>query len=134
VATAQTIAGVQHQSWTVVIYLRRHGHNFLSRNTVRLLDGQQEAPVNTVLPQHPQNFSGGTRQYTFHTFPRSTKHVYTSLAYSQDFTKIYWSGNLLCSATAATKTALGIIQLWFNYFCGIMACTLPGRPSKEMPR
>jgi len=26
------------------------------------------------------------------------------------------SGNLVCSATVATKTALGIIQLWFNYF------------------
>jgi len=29
--------------------------------------------------------------------------------------------NLFCSATAATKTALGIIHLWFNYFRGIMA-------------
>jgi len=26
------------------------------------------------------------------------------------------SENLVCSATAATTTALGIIQLWFNYF------------------
>ena len=26
------------------------------------------------------------------------------------------SGILFCCATAATKTALGIIQLWFNYF------------------
>jgi len=25
------------------------------------------------------------------------------------------SGNLACSATAGTKTALGIIQLWLNY-------------------
>jgi len=25
-------------------------------------------------------------------------------------------GNLLCSATAATKTALGVLQLCFNYF------------------
>ena len=43
------------------------------------------------------------------------------------------SGNLFCSATATTKTALGIIQLWFNYFRGILAYTLPGRLSKEMP-
>ena len=84
---------------------------------------------NTVLPLHPQNFSRGTRQYTF---PRSTKHVYTYLACSQDFSKIFWSGNLFCSATTATKTALGIIQLWFNYFRGIMACTPTGRLSKEM--
>ena len=26
------------------------------------------------------------------------------------------SGNLLCSATGATKTALGALQLCFNYF------------------
>jgi len=44
------------------------------------------------------------------------------------------SGNLFCSATAATKTAAGIIHLWFIYFRGILAYTLPGRLSKEMPR
>ena len=33
------------------------------------------------------------------------------------------SGNLFCNATATTKTALGIIQLWFNYF-PVLACTL----------
>jgi len=53
----------------VVIYLRRQRNNLLNRN---VLDGQQEAPVNTVLQQHPQNCSRGTRPYTF---PRSTKHV-----------------------------------------------------------
>jgi len=49
------------------------------------------------LPQHSQNVSWGTRQYTFHTFPRSTKHVYTSLACSQDFSKICWRVEI-CSA------------------------------------
>jgi len=44
------------------------------------------------------------------------------------------SGYLFCSATATTKTALDIIQLWFNYFRGILAYTPPGRLSKEMPR
>ena len=34
-----------------------------------------------------QNFSRGTRPYTY---PRSTKHVYKSLACSQDFSKICW--------------------------------------------
>ena len=34
VMRAHTIVGVQHQHWTVVIKLRRHGHNLLSRNTV----------------------------------------------------------------------------------------------------
>jgi len=42
-------------------------------------------------------------------------------------------GNLFCSATTTTKTALCIIQLWFNYFRGILAYTLPGRLSKQMP-
>jgi len=28
----------------------------------------------------------------------------------------FGSGNLLCSATGATKTALGVLQLCFNYF------------------
>jgi len=33
---------------------------------------------------------------------------------------------LFCSATPTKKTALGIIQLWFNYFRGILAYTPPG--------
>jgi len=36
------------------------------------------------------------------------------------------------AAAAAMKTALSIIQLWFNYSRGILAYTLPGRWSKEM--
>ena len=127
--TAHTIAWVQH------IYLRRHGHNFLSRNTItwRSTRGirQHRYSHNThiIFHEEPGNIYGN-----LHTFPRSTKHVYTSFACYQDFSKIYWSGNSFWSATVATKTALGIIQLWFIYFGGIMACTLPGRQSKDMPR
>ena len=44
------------------------------------------------------------------------------------------SGNVFCSATPTTKTALGFIQVWFNYFRGILSYTLPGRLSKQMPR
>jgi len=44
------------------------------------------------------------------------------------------SGNLFCSAAATTKTVLGLIWLWFNYFRGILTYTLPGRLGKEMPR
>jgi len=29
--------------------------------------------------------------------------------------------NSVCSATAGTKTALGIIQLWFNYFAAFFS-------------
>ena len=54
---------------------------------IQLLDCQQDAPVNTTFLQTPQSFSRGTQPYTF---PRSTKHVYTSLACSQDFSQIWW--------------------------------------------
>jgi len=91
---------------------------------IQLLDGQQQAPVNTVLHNITPSFSRGTRPYSF---PRSTKRVYkrVSLACSQDFLKnLLESRNFFCSATAATKTTLGIIQLCFNYFRGIVAYTL----------
>jgi len=44
------------------------------------------------------------------------------------------SRNFFFSATDATRTTLGIIQLCFNYFRGILAYTLPGKQSKEMLR
>ena len=67
---------------------------------IQLLDCQQEAPVNTVFPQHPPKLF--TRNPTIYFF--------------------------------ATKTALDIIQLWFNYFRDILAYTLPERLCKELPR
>jgi len=71
----------------------------------------------------PQSFSRGTRPYTF---PISTKHVYTSLGCSQDFSKICWRVEI-CSVVLRpfTKIAVSIIQLWFHYFCGILAYTRP---------
>ena len=54
---------------------------------IQLLDGQQEAHVNTELPQHPQKLLRGTWPYIY---PSSTKHVYTSLECSRDFLKICW--------------------------------------------
>jgi len=36
-----------------------------------------------------------------------------SLVYSQDFSKICWRVKIW---SVLTKTALGVIQLWFNYF------------------
>ena len=65
--------------------------NSVGRGTIfwagtQLLDGQQEAPVNTVLPKHcPKLFTSNPA-----IFPRSTKHVYKSLPCSQDFLKICW--------------------------------------------
>jgi len=50
------------------------------------------------------------------TRPAQDYNLYTSLAHSQDFLNLLESEHLVCSATATTKTELGIIQLWFNYF------------------
>ena len=108
-----TIAGVQHQSWKVVIYLRRHGHNFLSRNTVTWRPARGTSQHRT--PQHPQNISRGTRQYTFHTFLRSTKHVYTYLACSQGFSKICWSGNCSVVLRQCCNLSGGVaLIVWFT--------------------
>jgi len=55
-----------------------------------------------------QSFSRGTRPYTF---PRSTKHVCTSLAGSQDFLKICWSLEISSVVLRPRKkTTLGIIE------------------------
>jgi len=60
-------------------------------------------------------------------FSRGRQNMCKSLACFQDFLKsLLESRNFLCSATAATKTTLGVIQLWFNYFRGIVAYTLLG--------
>jgi len=44
------------------------------------------------------------------------KAVKTSLAYSQISQNLAGERNAVCITTAGTKTALGIIQIWFNYF------------------
>jgi len=59
------------------------------------------------------------------------------MACFQDFSKSLECENLTFSATAGTKTALDIIQLWFNYFAGSVSrhleYTFPGRVKREMP-
>ena len=105
--TAQTIVGVQHN-------VERLWFNSVDRDPIfwtriQLLDGQQEAPVNTALPQHPQSFLGGTWPYI--CFPQIDKtciYVFGMLPwFLENFLK---SGNFFCSATAATKNALGIVE------------------------
>ena len=75
-------------------------------------------PVTDGLQHHRLLLQHSPKLFTTQscTFLRSTKHVYTSLACSQNFSKICWSGILFCCAAATTKAALGIFQLWFNYF------------------
>jgi len=49
--------------------------------------------------------------------------------------KLQEEEDLDCGATASKKTALGILQLWFNYFetSFFLAYTFPGRLRSEMP-
>jgi len=90
----------------------------------------------------------GTRQHRIPTTPSKLFTRYSTLRFPEvDNACVYafgmlpgflenllQSGNLFCSAMAATKFALSVIQHWFNYFRSIMACTLPGRLTKEMPQ
>ena len=109
--TLSTGTQSSEQKYSYLTASKRHPSTPYSRNT-------------------PESFSRRTRPYIF---PRSTKNVYTSLACSQDFLKILLeNGNLFCSATAATKSALGITQHWFKYFRGILAYTLLGWLRKKM--
>jgi len=97
----------------------------------QLLDGQQEAPANTVLPQPPKLFMRNPTTY-FSEVDWTCVYAFGMLPGFLE--NLLESRNLVCSATAATRTALDIIQLWFNYFCQILAYTLSGRLSIEMPR
>ena len=76
----------------------------------------------------PQSFSRGTPSYAF---SRSTKHVTVFVILPGFLENLLGSGKLFCSAKAATKTPPNVIQLWFIYFRGIMADTLPGRLAKR---
>jgi len=93
---------------------------------IQLPDCQQEAPINTVLPQPPQSFSRGTRPYTV---PRSAKHVYKSLACSQDFSKFCWRVEI-CSVVLRPRqkthwisSSFGsiIFPSWHTHFLGGLA-------------
>jgi len=59
----------------------------------------------------PQSFSQGTRPYAF---SRSTKHVKTSLAYSQDFLKFCWrvKCGLYCYSRDENGYHSGLVQLF----------------------
>jgi len=80
---------------------------------IQLFDGQQEAPINTVLPQHfPKLYTRNPAIY----FPEVDKTCVYIFGRLPGFLEtLIESGNLFCSATGATKPALGIILLWFNY-------------------
>jgi len=110
--TAHTLVGVQHQRWTVMIWLSRHGHKFLSRNTVtwrQETGGHQHRTHGTLLKaihEEPGHMLSRGRQSMWRRFQHTPKISQNSAG--------EW--NVVCSATAGTKTAPRIIQLCFNYF------------------
>ena len=122
--TAHTIVGVQHQRRTV---------NSVNTDTIfwagiQLLDCQQEAPVNTVLPQHPPKLF--TRNPVVHFLEvDKTCAVHKSLACSQDFSKICWRAEI-CSVELRPRqkprwvsSSFGsvIFPFWHALFLGGLA-------------
>jgi len=89
------------QEYSYLTGRKRHPSTLCSRNT------SKSFPEVPKLPR-------GTHPYTF---PRSTKHVLTSLACSQDFSKICWRVEI-CSVVLRPrrKSHSDIIQLWFKFF------------------
>ena len=110
--TAHTIVEVQHQQWTVVISLRRHGHNLLSRNTVTWRPARgtcQHRPPATP----PMLFPSNPAIY----FPEVDKTCVCVFGRLPGFIEnLLESANLFCNAAGATQTALGVRQLCFNFF------------------
>jgi len=121
------LVGVQHPRWTVVIDTAATDTNFWAG--IQWLDGQQEAPVNTVLPQQSPTFFTRKPVVCFLEVDKTSVYVFGMLP---RFLEIFLeSGNLVCSATAATKTASGIIQRWFNFFAASFYKTLGIHFSRE---
>jgi len=106
--TAHTIAWVQHQRWTVVIYLRRHGHNVLSRNTVTWRPARDTSQHRTsTKPTEPFTRNPAICFPYFPYFPEVDKTCLYFFGMLPRFLEnLLKSRNLFCSATAATKTTL----------------------------
>jgi len=99
---------------------------------IQLLDGHQEAAINTVLPQHPPKLF--TRNPAIY-FPEVDKTcVYKSLACSQDVSKICWRVEL-CSVVLRRRQNPHWVSSSFGSIIFAAAWhTLRGRLSKKMPR
>ena len=90
----------------------RHGHNLLSKNTVTWRPARGTRQHRTpAIP--PKLFTRNPVIY----FPEVDKTcVYVFGRLPGFIENLLENGNLFCSATGATKTALGVLQLCFNYF------------------
>ena len=81
---------------------------------IQWLDGQWQAAVNTVHRQHYPKLFTRNPIVCFLEVNKACVDVFGILP--RILKNLLENENLLCSATAGTKSALGIIQLWFNYF------------------
>ena len=132
--TAHTIVGVQHQQWTVVISLRRHGHNLLSKNTVtrRPARGTRQHRTPATPPKAFHKESSHT-QY----FPEVDKACVDVFGGSQDFSKIGWRVEICYVVLRVRRkprcvsSSFASILLPYPYLTNL-AYTLPGRLSKEI--
>jgi len=123
----------------------QHGERLWFNSTYKSTDCEQEYsyltaskrwPSTPFSRNTPQSFSGGTRSYNF---PRLTKHVYTSLECSQDFSKICWRVEFCCDVLRPWRkphrvsSSLGSIISRY-LFTKHLAYTFLGRLRTEMPQ
>jgi len=107
--TAHTlIIVVQRQRWTVVIWLSRHGRKGLSRNTVtwQPVTGGRQHRTHARLPK------------AFQKEPKACEDVFNILP---RFFKIFLESKCDLYFYGQTKSALSIIQVWFNYLMALFS-------------
>jgi len=106
----------------------RHGHKRLKR--IKRLECQQQATVNTELPQHSPNLFTRNPVVYFLEVDKICVDVFGIL--SQFLENLRESVYLVCSVAAGTKIALRIIQVWFWYYAAsflkYLTYTFPRRP------
>jgi len=82
----------------------------------------------------PKKFPRGSRWHAFFEIDKTCVNIFFVLRRYFDY--VLESGNLACSATAGTKTALGILCFWFNYFAASRFKALdkpfPGRLRRDI--
>jgi len=111
--------------------ITRHERKLLNRN--KWIDSQLQAAVNTVLQQNSSKFFSRDPVLCFLETEKTRVDAFGVLP---KFFKFVTSQKVFCSATARTKTALGILQRWFSYvvasFIKAFGTLFSRRLSKEM--
>jgi len=134
VVTAHTTACVQHQRWTVVTSVRRHGHNFLSRNRVTWRPARGTSQHRT--PTTPTELFTSNPAIYFPYFPEVNKRCLYFFGMLPGFFENCWRVEICSVVLWQQRKPHWVSSSFgsFNYFHGIMACTLCGRLSKKIPR